>query len=1142
MGHKKHRMNHKTVFFILILIFVFINYSTLCFADNIYRDQNKKLTPSSDIKILVGSTTGSFIGGEKNDQVNLREFQPISEEKHTNTREKHSQHPIHKISSTQSYIERGPIIIASDFQLNNSGFQGNGTIDDPIRIEGYNITASSGTLISISDTTYHFHVANCLVNGLGTIGNGIYFDDVSHGTIVNNTIYDNSWNGILVSASENNTIESNTIYNSGGAGINIESGSNNCFIIRNQAYCNNGSGIAIEDADNNKIFNNSIHENDWNGIGLRESSNNFISNNSIHDHPYTGILLFSSSDNILSHNTVYNHGTRGIGVGEADSNNNTLYSNTIYNSGGSGILVSLSQVNLDIFNTIINNTCFNNSRNVSGSGISDYWTSGISLSNSSAIISNNTVIDNFDNGMLIYVSKNTVVSNNIIRNNGRHGISVTLANTTIVTNNEVFDNTNDGIHLFGSINNSVLNNSIYNNMITGISLSPFDDLGINRNSDNNTITRNDIYNNNIHGIELSLSENNSIINNTAYSNFWAGIWLWNSSYNNLIKNSVYNNKYGIWVEKSSNTIIIKNTVHATEIVDHNRHGILVDDSKHNSIENNSLTNKGIGFVGPNIKNYKQKIVANNSINGKPFIYWEDTNGGTVPQGAGQVFLFNCTNVLIADQTISNTYMGVSAVFCSHLTISNNTLHDNRWGINLHHYTNKTTLINNTGYNNRGDIFLYLTYDNMVCNNRVGNNSLYGITLEASENTTISNNIVFKTNLHGIHLWGAENNTIAQNIIFDNLKDGIITDELSKYNFVQFNDFSRNNAEGSQAVDNGSNNVFAHNYWSDWTGTGTYLIDGTTENQDSSPLTNPYHLLAPVITSPTHDSSTLSNNVTIQWTSSIDTFGHSLTYSLFYSTEEGINWTMLASGLTSTNYTFDTTTIVDRTNISFKIHTIDSVGFVTKSVSTETFLIVNSHQLSSPSGGIGVWILAFLLTVCSIAAGYYLVNTKFRAPSFIEYFQSDRIEFLKPIYHKVIVGLESIQTTILPESVVTPLLEEPTMPTSLVTWFPDDYRVELKTKLKGRTILTLIEIAFQYSEDANLTKLSQALDIPASTLSDELKKLIKLNYLDFHVTPQVLHDGRYRHYIITSKGISFLKILKSALELSIRRAKEKEQFI
>jgi DNA-binding MarR family transcriptional regulator len=70
-------------------------------------------------------------------------------------------------------------------------------------------------------------------------------------------------------------------------------------------------------------------------------------------------------------------------------------------------------------------------------------------------------------------------------------------------------------------------------------------------------------------------------------------------------------------------------------------------------------------------------------------------------------------------------------------------------------------------------------------------------------------------------------------------------------------------------------------------------------------------------------------------------------------------------------------------------------------------------------------------------------------------------------------------------------------------------------------------------------LAKILDVPASTLSNELKRLIELDYLEFFVAPNVLQDGRYRHYCLTPKGISFFKILKSALELSLNRIRQKQ---
>jgi hypothetical protein len=38
----------------------------------------------------------------------------------------------------------------------------------------------------------------------------------------------------------------------------------------------------------------------------------------------------------------------------------------------------------------------------------------------------------------------------------------------------------------------------------------------------------------------------------------------------------------------------------------------------------------------------------------------------------------------------------------------------------------------------------------------------------------------------------------------------------------------------------------------------------------------------------------------------------------------------------------------------------------------------------------------------------------------------------------------------------------------------------------------------------------------------------------------LQDGRYRNYLITPKGVSFLKVLKESLELAIRRQQVQSQ--
>ena len=99
------------------------------------------------------------------------------------------------------------------------------------------------------------------------------------------------------------------------------------------------------------------------------------------------------------------------------------------------------------------------------------------------------------------------------------------------------------------------------------------------------------------------------------------------------------------------------------------------------------------------------------------------------------------------------------------------------------------------------------------------------------------------------------------------------------------------------------------------------------------------------------------------------------------------------------------------------------------------------------------------------------------------------------------------------------------------------RKDFLSGLKGRMILTLIEIANLYPDDTNHASLSKKLGIPPSTLSNQIKKLLHLDYLESSNTPRLLYDARYRNFRITQKGISFLQMLKEVLDSSIERLEE-----
>ena len=101
-------------------------------------------------------------------------------------------------------------------------------------------------------------------------------------------------------------------------------------------------------------------------------------------------------------------------------------------------------------------------------------------------------------------------------------------------------------------------------------------------------------------------------------------------------------------------------------------------------------------------------------------------------------------------------------------------------------------------------------------------------------------------------------------------------------------------------------------------------------------------------------------------------------------------------------------------------------------------------------------------------------------------------------------------------------------TEIVNLFPLDIQKELKSELRGRTILILIELAYQFPKQAHITAISKALEIPQATVSFEIKKLLALQYIEKTTKLSNLQDTRFKYYSLTAKGTLFLHLLKDSL--------------
>ncbi|MFX1286786.1 MAG: hypothetical protein ACFFB5_24320 [Promethearchaeota archaeon] len=287
--------------------------------------------------------------------------------------------------------------------------------------------------------------------------------------------------------------------------------------------------------------------------------------------------------------------------------------------------------------------------------------------------------------------------------------------------------------------------------------------------------------------------------------------------------------------------------------------------------------------------------------------------------------------------------------------------------------------------------------------------------------------------------------------------------------------------------------------------------------------------------------TLIGEVTISWILSSEFYSNSTYYDVYYSPNNGVDWIQLAFRIKITNYDWNTKLYETYgTNYYVKV-TATSKDWEMKEDISDYHFTINNRGDAFPLENlilIGFIFLIFLLSPLSL--GYYVYRVKKKPQMVIDLFQSNKIDYLKSIRHKLIIGLDNLQNRFTEEPIGTPHVKEIYTPSSMVEYFPSDIQHELRSEIKGRTVLTLIEIAYQDPSDTNPVKLAKNLNIPLPTLSKEIKKLRELQYIKTYVSSQVIHDARYRNFEITPKGFKFLSILKFALKVTIDHVKMNSQ--
>ncbi len=198
---------------------------------------------------------------------------------------------------------------------------------------------------------------------------------------------------------------------------------------------------------------------------------------------------------------------------------------------------------------------------------------------------------------------------------------------------------------------------------------------------------------------------------------------------------------------------------------------------------------------------------------------------------------------VANNTCFYNGYGISLWSSDSSTVANNTCFYNGYGISLSSSVG-STVCNNTCSNNEYGICFYASDSSTVANNMCSYNSNDGISLSSSDSSTVANNTC-NNNYYGIYFYYSDFCVVTYNLLQENENYGIYLFFGSHNDSIHHNTFVDNNLGGtSQACDYGTDSFWYDsaalegNYWSDWSGIGSYSIGGPANSFDLYPLDEP----------------------------------------------------------------------------------------------------------------------------------------------------------------------------------------------------------------------------------------------------------------------------------------------------------------
>jgi parallel beta-helix repeat protein len=161
------------------------------------------------------------------------------------------------------------------------------------------------------------------------------------------------------------------------------------------------------------------------------------------------------------------------------------------------------------------------------------------------------------------------------------------------------------------------------------------------------------------------------------------------------------------------------------------------------------------------------IAGDNTVNGKPVRFLEnqkDANLGDLP--VGQIIMFNCTNSLISQSTITQVSTAISLNRVDGCRISNCSLSNTTWMGGIFARNSKNITITSNSASN-AQVHLSNCSQVVFEDNEVTSQFADGLCIQKCDNVTIRGNLIHNCVTSGTMLSGGENITVTDNIFLAN---------------------------------------------------------------------------------------------------------------------------------------------------------------------------------------------------------------------------------------------------------------------------------------------------------------------------------------------------------------------------------------